>query len=149
MLSKTTEYALRAAVYLATSDGVAKTTEEISQVTKVPIGYLAKILQGLVRARLVVSQRGLYGGFVLTRAPAELTIYDIVQAVDPIERITTCPLELKGHDGRLCRFHAVIDLALGQTETLFRATNLSDIIGEGEGGGKHGEEPCPFPYNRL
>lgn len=148
MLSKTTEYALRATVYLATSNGEAKTTDDISAVTKVPIGYLAKIMQGLVRARLVVSQRGLYGGFVLTQDPGKLTIYDIVQAVDPIERITTCPLELKGHDGRLCRFHAVIDLALGQTETLFRATNLSDIIGEAEGSGRLGEEQCPFPYNR-
>lgn len=150
MLSKTTEYALRAAVYLATSGGgstVAKTTDEISRVTRAPISYLAKIMQGLVRAQVVTSQRGLYGGFILTKAPEDLTIYDIVQAVEPIPRILTCPLELEGHGGSLCRFHAILDRALEQTETLFRSTRLSDIIAEPEASVLGGHGPCPFPHN--
>jgi len=147
VLSKTTEYTLRAAVFLATSDGEPKTTGDISRITKVPISYLAKIMQGLVRANLVESQRGLHGGFLLTRAPTDVTIYDIVQAVDPIPRITSCPLELEGHDGSLCLFHSILDKALGQTETLFRATKLSDIIAEPEPPSVLGPGACPFPHN--
>lgn len=151
MLSKTTEYTLRAVVYLATSKKVARTTEDISKITRVPVSYLSKIMQGLVKAQLVASQRGLYGGFTLTREPDDLTIYDIVQAVEPIPRITSCPLELEGHGGGLCRFHGILDQALGQTEALFRATKLSDIVGEpdADAGLVSSHEHCPFPHNRV
>ena len=64
MISQTAEYALRAMVFLAMRESAA-TNEQIAQVTKVPPGYLSKILQQLGKAKLVSSQRGLGGGFVL------------------------------------------------------------------------------------
>ena len=85
MISQTAEYALRAIVFLADNAGEAHTTEQIARATKVPVGYLAKIMQGLSRSRLVNSQRGLHGGFTLVREPRELSIYDVVQAVDPTD----------------------------------------------------------------
>jgi Rrf2 family protein len=60
----------------------------------VPAGYLSKVLQSLGRAQLVNSQRGLHGGFTLARAPSELTVWEVIQAVDPLQRIRSCPLGL-------------------------------------------------------
>jgi len=92
MFSQTVEYALRAVVFLADQDG-PRTAQEIAAVTKVPAAYLAKILQGLSSKGLVRSQRGPHGGCSLDRPANELTIWDVVQAVEPIRRITTraCP----------------------------------------------------------
>ena len=69
----------------------------IAETTRVPIGYLAKILQGLARHGLIVSQRGLHGGFTLLRSPSDLCLYDVVQAIDPISNaplIWSAPAEL-------------------------------------------------------
>ena len=55
MISQTAEYALRAIVYLADNPTDAQTAEAIAKGTKVPVGYLAKIMQGLARSGLVTS----------------------------------------------------------------------------------------------
>jgi Rrf2 family nitric oxide-sensitive transcriptional repressor len=141
MLSQTTEYALRAIVYLADHHGEAQTSDQIGEVTKVPLGYLAKIMQGLVKAGLVVSQRGLHGGFTLLRSPKDLTILDVVQAVDPILRITTCPLNLPGHGSNLCPLHRRLDNAMAAVETAFSRTTIAQLLAE-----PTGSKPlCNFP----
>jgi Rrf2 family nitric oxide-sensitive transcriptional repressor len=141
MFSQTVEYALRAVVYLAGRDE-ASTTQQIAATTKVPPAYLAKVLQNLSRSGLVRSQRGLHGGFCLERPAAELTIWEVVQAVDPIRRIRECPLELESHRTKLCPLHKKIDDALAVIEEAFRSSTIAEIL----------EEPttskplCPFPF---
>lgn len=130
MFSQTVEYALRAAVYLAARDGAPATTEDVAARTRVPAPYLAKVLQGLVRAGLVKSQRGVGGGVTLARDPAELTILEVVNAVEPIKRITTCPLGLPGHGARLCPLHKRVDAALAAVEAAFGGTTLAEVLGE-------------------
>ena len=61
MISQTAEYALRAVVCLATTPGTPMTTQEIAKITKVPQGYLAKVLQALSRGEIVQSQRDCMG----------------------------------------------------------------------------------------
>src|SRR5215472_15068949 len=97
MFSQTAEYALRAVVSLADSCGQPLTTQQISTATQVPLDYLAKVMQALGRSGLVESQRGKQGGFRLTRPADALTILDVLNAVDPVARIRSCPLHLKGH----------------------------------------------------
>ncbi|MDX1963947.1 MAG: Rrf2 family transcriptional regulator [Pirellulales bacterium] len=130
MLSQTVEYALRAVVYLASQAPQAKTTEDISQATLVPKPYLSKVIQGLSRANVLHSKRGIGGGVVLVKTPAELTILEVVNAVEPIARIRTCPLGLAGHGARLCPLHRRIDNALAQVESAFQQTTLAEILAE-------------------
>ena len=94
MISQTAEYALRAIVMLGSNPGSPRTTQQIAEETRVPCGYLSKVLQALGRAGLVEGQRGLYGGFVMSRSLDELTILDVINAVDPLKRINRCPLGL-------------------------------------------------------
>jgi Rrf2 family protein len=130
MFSQTVEYSLRAVVHLAAESPRARTTDEIAVATKVPRAYLSKVLQSLVREGVVVSQRGVKGGMSLRKTPAELTILEIVNAVEPIKRIRTCPLELAGHGTRLCPLHRRMDNALAHVEKAFGDTTLADLLSE-------------------
>ena len=105
MFSQTVEYALRAVVHLAVKSPIGQTTEEIAKATRVPQAYLSKVLQNLVQTGIVRSQRGIGGGMSLVKTPGELTILEVVNAVDPIQRIRTCPLDLASHGVRLCPLH--------------------------------------------
>jgi Rrf2 family nitric oxide-sensitive transcriptional repressor len=130
MFSQTVEYALRAVVHLAAVSPEARTVEQISRATKVPPAYLAKVVQALVHAGLLRSQRGVGGGIALVRPPEELTILEVVNAVDPIKRIRTCPLGLAAHGVRLCPLHKRMDNALAQVEKAFAETTLAEILAE-------------------
>src|SRR5689334_11583479 len=128
MLSQTVEYALRAVVVLANRAGTPQTAQCIAGATKIPTDYLFKVMQSLTRAGLVSAQRGKHGGFMLARKPAELTILDVVNAVDPLRRIHSCPLGLKSHGIRLCALHRHLDSAMAMVEHAFRSTTLADIL---------------------
>jgi Rrf2 family transcriptional regulator, nitric oxide-sensitive transcriptional repressor len=128
MISQTAEYALRAIVYLADQAGVPQTTMQIAKTTQVPSGYLAKVMQNLCRAGLVNSQRGLNGGFMLARDPAELTILSVVDAVDPIRRYPECPLGIESHGRQLCPLHYRLDQAAQMVETAFRDTTVAELL---------------------
>jgi len=129
MLSRTGEYALRAVAFLAGRQGVAWTVQQIAPETRVPRGYLAKVLQQLVRAGLVRSQRGVGGGFVLARPAASISVLEVLNAVDPIRRIRRCPLDLPEHRGTLCALHRRLDDAYAMIEESFGRTRLSDLVG--------------------
>jgi Rrf2 family protein len=126
--SKTSEYALRAVVYLADHEGQSQTTQQIAEATKVPSNYLSKTLQSLARAGLVQAQRGLGGGFMLARPAAGVTVLDVVSAVDPVQRIHTCPLSLASHGTNLCPLHRKLDDALASIETAFGSTVIADLL---------------------
>ncbi len=128
MFSQTVEYALRAIVHLAKQPDALQTTAQISKATQVPSAYLSKVLQTLTRDGLVEVKRGVSGGYLLNKSPDEMTIYDVVQCVDPLQRIRTCPLELSSHRKRLCSLHAKMDSALESIETVFRTTTLTELM---------------------
>ncbi len=130
MISQTVEYALRAVVHLAAEMPNSCTTLQIAGVTQVPAAYLSKVLQNLTKAGIVKSRRGVGGGVSLAQEPKDLTILDVVNAVEPIQRIKTCPLDLKSHGTNLCPLHRRIDNALAQVETAFRTTTLAEVLGE-------------------
>ena len=141
MISQTAEYALRAIVFLADHAGEPKTVEAIAGETKVPVGYLAKIMHSLAKAGLVTSQRGIHGGFTLNRDPKVLNMYDVVQAVDPINRITTCPLGVEGHGANLCPLHRTLDNTMGAVEMAFKKMTIHQVLNQ-----PNSNRPlCPFP----
>lgn len=127
MISQTVEYALRAMSYLASAPGEAANARSIAGATLVPQGYLSKIMRAMVCADLVTSFRGPHGGFKLARAPGAISVLDIVNAVDPIQRIARCPLNNPLHSN-LCALHRCLDDALEQIEQTFRRTTLGTVL---------------------
>jgi Rrf2 family protein len=133
MLSQTTEYALRLVVKLASQPGQSMTIPELARTTRIPEGYLAKVLRQLSRGGLVHSQRGPHGGSVLTRDPEEITVLDVVQVVDPLRRIQVCPLGLRSHGANLCPLHRRLDQAIASVETAFRGSTVAEILRDPQG----------------
>ena len=130
MFSQTAEYALRIVVYLASLKGQPATIRQIAGVTRVPEGYLAKVLQSLSRAKILSSQRGLHGGSTLSRSAGQISVYDVIEAVAPLPRITTCPLGLKSHGVNLCPLHRRLDDAMASVERAFRDSTIADLLAE-------------------
>jgi Rrf2 family nitric oxide-sensitive transcriptional repressor len=126
MLSKTAEYALRAAVWMASAERPAA-ADQLAEVTKVPRRYLHKVLQDLVKAGLVRSQPGPGGGYSLAVAAEEVTILAVVTAVAPLERITHCPLGLPSHT-KLCPLHKELDRVYAYAEESLGRVTLSQLV---------------------
>lgn len=130
MFSQTVEYALRTVVHLADKSPAAQTTDQIAAATLVPKAYLSKVIQELARAGVVLSKRGVGGGVALVKDPKDLTILEVVNAVEPVQRIRHCPLELKAHGTRLCPLHRRVDDALADVERAFAKTTLAEVLAE-------------------
>ena len=81
----------------------------------------------------------------LARKPNQLTILDVVNAVEPIKRIQHCPLGLKSHGVNLCPLHKRLDNALAMVEDAFRATTLQEVIDEPT----ESVPLCDFPAKRV
>lgn len=130
MISQTVEYALRAVVHLSLNTESPQRTASIAESTKVPLAYLSKILQGLQREKIVHLQRGIGGGVKLAHSPDDLTILDVVNAVEPVKRIHSCPMNLISHRKGLCELHRRLDDSMGDVERTLGATKLSQLMHE-------------------
>jgi Rrf2 family transcriptional regulator, nitric oxide-sensitive transcriptional repressor len=128
VFSQTTEYALRAVVWLADHPSEPQTAREIAEGMSVPQMYLSKVMQLLVRAGVVRGQRGKSGGFVLAKPVDELSVWEVVNAVEPLRRIRTCPLGLARHRHLLCPLHRKMDQTLASIEDDFKSTFISDLV---------------------
>jgi Rrf2 family protein len=81
-LTKRGEYALRAMMALARSPGFSMTTNQISVAQEIPKKFLEQILLSLKAAQLVISRAGPKGGYELVKAPSEIAVGSILQAVE-------------------------------------------------------------------
>ena len=128
MISQTAEYALRAVVLLGSQSRAAG--DDPGDRSRLP-GSGRLSVQGPAVARadrgLVEARRGLGGGYVLTRPLGQLTVYDVVQAVDPLDRIHRCPLKLSAHAERLCSLHQRLDDAVAMLESYFKETTIAAL----------------------
>ncbi len=93
-LSKKADYALIAMKHLALrSDRGSSSAREIAEQYDIPIELMAKVLQRLVRRRLLVSQQGTHGGYQLARGPGQISVADVIQAIDGPVTVTACSID--------------------------------------------------------
>ena len=93
-LSKKADYALMAVRHLALKSGPSSASaREIAEQYDIPIELMAKVLQRLVRAGLLISTQGTRGGYTLSRPPVAISVVDVIQAIDGPVAITACSSE--------------------------------------------------------
>ena len=94
MLSNTSKYAIRAVIYLAVyaTDDKRIGIKKIAEALDIPSPFLGKILQILVRRKLLSSTKGPNGGFGLGKDPNDITLYDIIMEMDGDDLFDTCLL---------------------------------------------------------
>jgi Rrf2 family protein len=104
-LTKKADYGLMALKYLAEQPGkstVAQSAKDIAQAYHIPPPLLAKILQTLARAGLLVSHAGTNGGYALARPASQISAFEVIRAIDGPLFITSCitihgSCDLAGH----------------------------------------------------
>lgn len=129
--SRTADYGLRAALEAARAPaGQLVTRDTIAGATNAPASVLAQALAALVRAGILAARAGPRGGYRLARAAEEVSIHDVVLAVDPREREERCVLR-EGACSRvgLCPFHPFLAEAQERFLDALRATSLADVLG--------------------
>ena len=90
-LSKKADYALLAMRHLAAhADQGAVSARELAETYDIPSELLAKVLQKLVRARLLESHQGIRGGYGLARPATAISVADVIQAIDGPLTVTAC-----------------------------------------------------------
>ena len=139
MITQTSEYALRAVVYLATNPGAPISRNEIAEATCVPSEYLTKVLQELDRAGIVTARRGPGGGYELSIEPDKASVYDVVDAISGVPRIQECPLGIAAHL-QLCPLHKRLDHAAALVEKAYRDTKIAELVPS-----KKSSSACKFP----
>src|SRR5205814_6603587 len=93
-LSKKADYALIAMKHLALrGDRGSSSAREIAELYDIPIELMAKVLQRLVRRGLLASHQGTRGGYQLARTPAQISVADVIQAIDGPVTVTACSTE--------------------------------------------------------
>ena len=93
-LSKKADYALMAMKHLATrSDNASSSAREIAEQYDIPLELMAKVLQRLARRGLVTSLQGTRGGDRLARPTLQISVADIIEAIEGPLRVTACSTE--------------------------------------------------------
>lgn len=129
MLSQTSEYAMRAAVCLATTGGALTPVSELASRTGVPENYLSKVLQQLSAAGVVHGRRGVGGGYRLAQDPAQTTLLDVIAAIGKLDRRRGPTAQLSADGAWLGRLSTVLDSAVDSVSTIFARTSLADVAG--------------------
>jgi len=107
IFSKTCNYALRASLYIVSQKNRDYIPiGEISDQLKISFHFLTKILQTLTNKEIMISFKGPKGGIKLAKSPQEITIYDIITAIDGTDIFEKCLLGLDDcHSSKPCPFH--------------------------------------------
>jgi Rrf2 family protein len=93
-LSKKADYALIAMKHLALrGDRASSSAREIAELYDIPIELMAKVLQRLVRRGLLASHHGTRGGYQLARVPTQISVADVIQAIEGPVTVTACSTE--------------------------------------------------------
>lgn len=129
-IARSSEYAIRALTYLARHHGEGFClARSMAEDLGIPAPFLVKCLQPLVVRGLLVSQRGRKGGFQLAGEPEDVTLYQIVDALEHLDRPRQCFLgQAECTDERACPMHEFWKQASGEFEQTLLTTRLSQLV---------------------
>jgi len=130
MLSKTEEYALRAAIHMARhATGEPIPAGRLASLTGIPANYLSKVLHQLTRHGVIESVRGRHGGFRLSRSPRQVTLARLLEPFGPTAGRARCLLgrEECSVDAP-CAVHACWEEAQDAIVEFFSRTTLATVL---------------------
>jgi Rrf2 family protein len=130
MFSKACEYAIRAMMFIAlkSAKGDKVGIKEVSKGASVPEAFLAKILQDLGRKGLVQSAKGPNGGFYLDETLKQITVAEIVRAIDGDQLFTGCGMGLRNcSEKRPCPLHNEFKSIRKKIQLLLESTTISEF----------------------
>lgn len=129
-VSAKVDYAVRAAVELAAAEpGVTVKAEAIASAQEIPRKFLDNILQGLRQAGIIESRRGPDGGHRLARSPEEVSLADVIRAIDgPLANVGGRPPETFAPPGAAAPMREVWVAVRASLREVLEATSLADVV---------------------
>ena len=131
ILSKSFGYALRGVLYVAKMQGECRKVQidEIANKLSVPKHFLGKIMQQIVKAGLLKSTKGPYGGFSLAEKTLATPLIKLVEITDGMDQFRICVLKLKYCDGiNPCPLHEEMEMIRHKFLTVFTETTIDDLL---------------------
>ena len=129
LVTRETDYAVRCIIYLAKDADQVSSVTEVSQSMQIPKSFLAKIFQRLVRAGLVESIRGMNGGFRLKKKPSEISLLDIMEAIQGQSCINVCAVDSKKcKRSALCSVHPVWVGLRSDVDKRLRSQTIASLV---------------------
>jgi Rrf2 family protein len=128
-LTREGDYGIRSVLYLARQPyKKVSFVTEISEEYKIPRSFLAKILQKLVKAKIVRSYRGVKGGFSLARQAKEISVLDVLEAIEGKLTMNVCLADRKKCDfSRHCPIHSVWANVQMKVTDVLKKSNFDDL----------------------
>lgn len=133
MFSKSSEYAIRSAIYIAINsrNGTRLGIKEIAEEIDSPMHFTAKVLQTLTKNNIISSVKGPNGGFFLSPDSAQISIIEIVNAVDGQNMLKSCVLGLKICSSEFpCPLHNQISAYKERLSQIFEKTTIQDLAND-------------------
>lgn len=128
IIRRHTDYAIRALLHLADSDGQTLTGSGLAEYCDIPLSFAYKVLKMLGRADIVVSRRGRPGGFRLSRRPEDVSLRDVVEALQGPVSVSQCVLDPSVCDrSETCPVSATWSELQHDMVRFFEATTLADL----------------------
>jgi len=130
-ISKSFGYALRGVLYIALMQDENRKVQvdEIATQLSVPKHFLGKIMQQMVRAGLLKSTKGPYGGFSLTGTTLDAPLIKLLETTDDINRFNVCVLKLKTcNSANPCPLHHKMEVFKNNILKLFHETTINDLL---------------------
>ena len=124
------DYATRAMIHLAClPDGRQALRDDIATAEKIPSSFMAKILRSLVRAQILRSARGVNGGFSLAKKTQDITLLEIIEAVEGPISLTQCSSDPPSCDIAVdCPAAPVWLNVQNNMRTILAGTTLEDLV---------------------
>ena len=122
------DYAVRAAIELAAADDTI-TAEQIAQATGIPHNFLENILGELRRAGLVQSRRGQAGGYILAKPADEISIADVIRAVEgPLANVRGLSPDTLEYEGSAAKLRDVWVALRASVRSVLERVTLADVV---------------------
>ncbi len=127
-INRATDYGVRLMVYLANKQKDIVPRSEVASAMDIPAEFLAKIAQHLARAGLLEIRQGRGGGYRLKRSPAEISLLEVVEALEGELTLNVCVGHPEAcHFSPTCKVHLVWEAARDGLRDLLASVRLTDL----------------------
>lgn len=130
MISKQSQYVLRALSYLVTTSEMMD-IKTIAKKEKIPLHFLATLMQDLARKKIVSSKKGKYGGFYLTEKQKSISLFDVISIYDGSDKFTSCGMGFqKCSEKSPCALHHYYKKFREELLQTLKSKKIKDLVKE-------------------
>jgi Rrf2 family transcriptional regulator, iron-sulfur cluster assembly transcription factor len=136
VLTKTSKYCLQALILIASlNQKECVLSKQIAGALSIPKDYLNKVLRILVKEKYLTSIKGPQGGFSLARNADDITLYEVIRAIDGIEFFCTCIIQpVVCDENKPCALHQHWRKTISQIRAILDSVTIADLANEVKNG---------------